>query len=159
MSLATTVPTTLSDSPIELAMDIETAIETARRYSDKLGLPWRSVVHCHRAAAHRADRRILIVIDTGHGASVCEVDGGGVIRLEFYPCSCSKLDMLPPWLAYPGYSSTTIGWRQGTGELYKRTWSSWYTKLGANERQAYIDRYGPGYVEDWAHFIPDTKPP
>ncbi len=34
--------------------------------------------------------------------------------------------MVPLWAAYPSYDSMTIGWRMGSGEVYKYRWHYWY---------------------------------
>ncbi|RKH01076.1 hypothetical protein D7X32_21485 [Corallococcus carmarthensis] len=60
-------------------------------------------------------------------------------------------DMVPPWKAFPGYESTSSGWRQGNGEYWLvHVWSSFWRSLPPAERQQYTQRWeAPSEWRSW----------
>lgn len=58
--------------------------------------------------------------------------------------------MPPPWLVFPEYSPSTIGWRMGVGESYMMKWRLEYDKFGSEEKKKYKKKYpAPLY---WFYF-------
>jgi len=78
---------------------------------------------------------------------------GELVFFEHYVTEGSEGTMIPLWLAYPGYSSVTSGWRQGEGENYRRCWSSWYEALSDEQKASYQERFeAPDDERGWVDF-------
>lgn len=58
--------------------------------------------------------------------------------------------MEPPWIAFPGISNGSIGWRMGAGETFLMTWDRWYRKISKEERKRYQDNHPE--PESWQGF-------
>ncbi len=50
-------------------------------------------------------------------------------------------DMLPPWTAYPNYSSVSSGWQQGYGDGYLQHWYKWLEALTITDRNNYLAKH------------------
>lgn len=48
---------------------------------------------------------------------------------------------LPPFVVFPTYSSTTIGWRMGLGEIYESDWMQVIRTLSNEELMEYCSHY------------------
>lgn len=48
---------------------------------------------------------------------------------------------LPPFVVFPMYSSTTIGWRMGVGEQYEGVWMNVMKKLSDSELIDYCSKF------------------
>ncbi|ERN41090.1 hypothetical protein KR51_00023510 [Rubidibacter lacunae KORDI 51-2] len=60
--------------------------------------------------------------------------------VDFRP-STPKLNMFPPWAAYPKSDSVWGGWRQGYGDGYLQHWSEWLSTLSDEQYRTYFDKY------------------
>lgn len=60
-----------------------------------------------------------------------------------YVAMVSKCDFipLPPFVVFPTYSSTTLGWRMGIGEEYEHCWHNAVKRLSEEELQNYCSRF------------------
>ena len=97
-----------------------------------------------------------IEVDTGDGhASVVasRYYPGGIWRCEYYPTDSNRF-WLPLWVAYPTFSSVTIGWRMADGEEYKYKWHAWYRNLRDPARAEYKQHFPPPADESlgWKEF-------
>lgn len=54
---------------------------------------------------------------------------------------------LPPFIVFPMYSSSTIGWRMGGGEWYEARWMRMISNLSEEQLKEYCDKYD--YPEWW----------
>lgn len=74
-------------------------------------------------------------------------------RFEFNPIQ-SNLDLLPLWVAYPTYNSSTMGWRMSSGEVYREKWTNWFLSLSNESQLSYIQKYPEPEEDDlgWAGF-------
>lgn len=48
---------------------------------------------------------------------------------------------LPPFIVFPTYSVSTIGWRMGDGEGYEGNWEDAIRSLSENKKKAYCNKY------------------
>ena len=52
-----------------------------------------------------------------------------------------EVDLFPLWIAFPTFSSVTMGWRQGLGKDYFYNWHTWWDGLSKPRRRDYMVRY------------------
>lgn len=55
--------------------------------------------------------------------------------------------LLPPFLVFPLYSPTSLGWRMGSGADYAEYWAKFMKNLSKEERNEYLSKYE--YPEWW----------
>ncbi|MEP1422373.1 MAG: hypothetical protein ABJK59_11440 [Erythrobacter sp.] len=61
---------------------------------------------------------------------------------------------LPPWLVFPDYGRSSMGWRMGNGEDYWIEFPKWFRALTPTQRSDYRDAYrAPDGWEDYYHLI------
>ncbi|MCM8531865.1 MAG: hypothetical protein NE330_11940 [Lentisphaeraceae bacterium] len=122
-------------------MKKETAIETATKYAQEYGVSLGQIESVNFKKKLLCVSNCSISFNNDSGKGVVDVAPDYQIkRFEFHPSSNDK-DMLPLWIAYPSYNSVTIGWRMGTGELYREKWTTWFLSLPNGTRQTFIEKY------------------
>jgi hypothetical protein len=57
----------------------------------------------------------------------------------------------PPWIKYPDIPRSSIGWRMGAGEDYRRDFHDWFGDLSPAERVTYRQRWPE--PADWAGYF------
>lgn len=132
------------------------ALRAARSYAARHDVPWVGVtrVRTYRSWWLVTAEAYEFEVDTGgKGDAVVAVWApfGGVARCEFRPSDPSRC-WLPPWATYPGYTSVTMNWRQGTGEVYLRDWWRWYLALPVEQQVAYRTRFPEPDRDGWPGF-------
>ncbi|MCK0142550.1 hypothetical protein [Aliiroseovarius sp. F20344] len=80
---------------------------------------------------------------------------------EVSKCVQEALDALPrplapPWLEFPDYSRTSMGWRMGGGEDYMAYFREWFLSLSEKDRQAYI--IATAIPDEWAGWLETIQP-
>ena len=139
-----------------IILSISQALHMARSYAEEYDVPWVGATssrdsRCCRLfplGEHQFD------IDTGGEGPALAVVGlpfEGVVRFEFKPTNPSRF-WLPPWAAYPRYSAATMGWRQGSGEVYLTHWVRWFTALSKALREQYHMRFPAPSWGGWLGF-------
>ena len=63
-----------------------------------------------------------------------------VYMFEYQP-NDKNSDLLPLWVVFPSFPSSTIGWRQSSGEIYSHKWFEWYFKLTKEKALQYQKRF------------------
>ena len=48
---------------------------------------------------------------------------------------------LPPFIVFPMYTPTTVGWRMGAGESYSEIWHQMVKPLSETEKKEYCGKY------------------
>lgn len=136
------------------------ALRVAQSYAVRYAVPWVGVARSRTYWAWwlvTAEAYEFEVDTGGVGDAVVAVwvPVGGVSRCEFRPLDPARA-WVPPWAAYPGYSSVTMNWRQGSGEVYLRDWWRWYSAQSAGQQAAYRERFPepdragwPGFYDGW----------
>jgi len=133
----------------------------ARRYGAEYGIVLQEVAVKEKI---RWDlgirlRSCCFTIHSEHGIVVADVDFPeySVSMFEFYPTD-GKSYMLPLWLAYPSYSSVTIGWRMGSGEQYRIRWHYWFAGLCEADQANYRHRFPAPEKGHWTDFYCGMNP-
>ncbi len=133
------------------------AVNAAEVYAAAWNIPWRQVVKTDKEREwwFFSIRWYTFTIDTGDGEAIASVYGptATVNRFEYYPSAPDGF-LLPLWVAFPGYTSVTCGWRQGYGESYKYRWHSFYRSLTEAKKAEYRLRFPPPVDKDlcWQGF-------
>jgi hypothetical protein len=135
----------------------------AEDYATQWGVPWIAPQEIRIQRAWYLlfrPSRIEFRFDGGSGSGfVLVTRPRWTIRIyEFYPKTNADV-MLPWWAAYPDFSSVTIGWRMGSGEVYKHRWYAWYRNLSREQRTEYRHRFPTpefGAWEGWYEQIADV---
>lgn len=50
-------------------------------------------------------------------------------------------DMPPPWLVFPHYNPSSVGWRMGVGESYMIRWHLEYARFDGQKKKSYKKKY------------------
>lgn len=65
---------------------------------------------------------------------------------------------LPPFIVFPTYTATTIGWRMGTGEYYAGIWHTIIKTLSPEELTEYCQKYTyPSWWKEYGMMISGKK--
>jgi hypothetical protein len=131
------------------------AIDAIKTYAEKCGFQLQTLLEKQIPSWLKFDFRwYSFTYHTGNGILITAVlwPGHSVKRFEFYPTD-GKSFMLPLWLAYPDFTSETVGWRMGSGEAYFWRWRGWYDNLSDEEKTDFRKRYPePEDSRGWAGF-------
>lgn len=132
------------------------ALDAAKDYAAKWDLQLKDVLATGKKPAWWLPfsiRWYTFTFHTGSGIVVVDVfwPGYKVKRFELYPLTGRGV-MLPLWAAYPDFTSVTIGWRMGHGEVYKYRWHHWYRSLTDDEQAEYKKRFPPPDYGAWPGF-------
>lgn len=136
----------------------------ARSYAASWGLTVRgaTLVKRHRHSWYFGMAAHEFELGTEKGTARVLVSSDGVSSFDLRP-SGSDTPMLPPWAAFPHFTSVTIFWRMVPGEGYLARWDGYYAGLSEVDRAAYRESYPAPTDEErgWAGFyvIVDTYPP
>jgi hypothetical protein len=137
-------------------MKYQRAIQLAQDYAASCGIPWKDVrvVNKERSWWYFNVHSYELDVDTGDGTARILVSNHfwnvrGIYSFEYYP-NDETGDLLPLWLAFPGFTSVAIGWRMGRGEVYKYRWHDWYRRLSEARRTEYKRKYSPPEDDDRA---------
>lgn len=137
------------------------AFRAARTYANEYDVPWVGVVgvQAFREWWPFTPQAYQFDIDTGgEGRAVATVGlpFRGVQHFEFRPHDPARF-WLPPWAAFPYYTAGTMGWRQGSGEVYLTDWYGWFHDLSAERQAAYRGRFPEPDRNGWLGFYEGYK--
>lgn len=114
------------------------------------------VPHCERHG-HGDEAQFIVTIDTWSEA----IRHVSLIGLnEAFLSETAKLnqagEVLPPWRAFPDYSTVSGGWRQGNGEYWMmRAWHPFWSGLPEPERARYLERWAA--PEEWREWLLSSR--
>jgi hypothetical protein len=137
------------------------AIRAARSYAGEHDVPWAGIdrVRTCREWWPFSPQAYLLDIDTGGQGTALATVGvpfRGLVQFEFRPFDPNRF-WLPPWAAFPFYTAGTMGWRQGSGEVYLTDWFIWYNALSDERRQAYRLRFPAPSRDGWQQFYDEPS--
>lgn len=132
------------------------AMEAERSYASAYDVAWFVLVESRKLRAWwwLTVETYYFNIDTGGQGSARAYVGSlfrGVELFEFRPHEPTRF-WLPPWAAFPRYSSATMGWRQGSGEVYLTEWFRWFTSLSEERKASYKERFPEPSRDGWPGF-------
>lgn len=144
----------------------EKALDSVKKYAESLEIPWDE--HGCQTSNHSGESQgwwprfrvnfytFTILVPDAVVISSVRGKSYNIHRFEVYPMF-AKGFLLPLWLAYPEFTSVTIGWRMGSGESYKYRWHYWYRGLSDDQRAEYKAKFPPPDDDDraWRGFYED----
>jgi ribA/ribD-fused uncharacterized protein len=75
------------------------------------------------------------------------------VRAEIVGADAELRGMLPPpWIAFPGLTRYSIGWRMGAGEDFISRWGQMYLALGPEARQRFQERWPEPDDDEWRDY-------
>ncbi len=137
------------------------ALRAARLHADEYDVPWVGVaqVRGFREWWPFSPQAYQFDIDTGGEGSAVATVGlpfRGVQHFEFRPHDPARF-WLPPWAAFPFYTTGTMGWRQASGEVYLTDWFGWFNALPNDRQAAYRELFREPDRDGWAGFYDRSK--
>jgi hypothetical protein len=132
------------------------ALEVAKSYGLNCGVAFQNLLSDGTSLPSWlpfAFRWYSFTFHTGNGVVVTSVawPGYSVRRFEFYPTDGSSF-MLPLWLAYPSMHADSVGWRMGSGEVYRGLWHGWFASLYQSEQNHYRKQFPQPEDNGWQYF-------
>ena len=123
-------------------MDSSSSISIATEYAMqwRVVLPLPLYVMPRRRWFRSAEHHIAHESEKWIGTALVLASRSNPDFIDFRPLFASE-SMIPPWAAYPSYSSVTSGWRQGSGDGYLAHWIKWLRNCHPEERSLYLSRF------------------